>query len=95
MDRNPDAPRGVAFRFEPDATGTTRIMAWLDSCRVPLLTRAWDRINWDGEHDIDAMLSSVKNAVETWSRSSTTTSAIAACGAFVVVPRAGRLAATR
>ena len=44
VDRNPDAPRGVAFRFEPDATGTTRIMAWLDSCRVPLLTRAWGRI---------------------------------------------------
>lgn len=65
VDRNPDAQCGVAFGFEPDATGTTLTMAWLDSSRVPLLTKVWDRIYWDGEHDLDAMLSSVKNAVET------------------------------
>ena len=65
VDRNPDAQCGVAFGFEPDATGTTLTMAWLDSSRVPLLTKVWDRIYWHGEHDLDAMLSSVKNAVET------------------------------
>jgi len=65
VDRNPDARCGVAFDFKPDATGTTLTMAWLDSSRVPLLTTLWDRIYWDGDHDLDAMLRSVKNAVET------------------------------
>ena len=65
VDRNPDARCGVAFDFKPDATGTTLTMAWLDSSRFPLLTRLWDRIYWDGDHDLDAMLNHVKDAVET------------------------------
>ena len=65
VDRN--AKAGVAFTlgFEPDATGTTLSLAWTESTRFPLLTLPWDRLYWDADHDLDAMLRSVKHAVET------------------------------
>jgi hypothetical protein len=65
VDRNAKAGVAFALGFEPDATGTTLSLAWAESTRFPLLTLLWDRLYWDADHDLDAMLRSVKDAVET------------------------------
>ena len=40
----------------------TLMMAWGASSKVTLLSTVWDRIYWEGDRDLDSMLSSVKNA---------------------------------
>ncbi len=64
VDGNIDAGLNMTFDFEPDPSGTTLTMAWGVSSKVTLLSTIWDRIYWDGDRDLDSMLSSVKNAVE-------------------------------
>lgn len=51
--------------FEPDETGSTLTLAFGWSSKVPLLGELADRIGWDGDADLDAMLERVKKAVET------------------------------
>ena len=64
VDGNIDAGLSMTFDFEPDASGTTLTMTWGVVSKLPLLSTIWDRIYWDGDRDLDSMLSSVKNAVE-------------------------------
>ncbi len=64
VDGNLAAGLSMTFDFEPDASGTPLTMAWGISSKVTLLSTVWDRIYWDGDRDLDSMLSSVKNAVE-------------------------------
>lgn len=65
VDGNVNAGTTVTFGVEPDATGTTLSLTYATSTRFPLLSRLWDRLYWDADHDIDAMLHSIRSAVET------------------------------
>jgi uncharacterized protein YndB with AHSA1/START domain len=65
VDDNIKAGTTVTFDVEPDTTGTTLSLTYATSTRFPLLSRLWDRLYWDADHDIDAMLHSIRNAVET------------------------------
>ena len=64
VDGNVNAGPSMAFDFEPDASGTTLTMSWAVPSKVTLLSTVWDRSYWNGDRDLDSMLSSVKNAVE-------------------------------
>ena len=64
-DRNPDANTAWTFTVEPDETGTTMSIAFAFSSKVPLLDNVEDRIYWDGDHDLDTMLTLFKKAIET------------------------------
>jgi hypothetical protein len=50
--------------FEPDETGTTLSVAFGWSTRVPLVGELADRIGWDGDKDLDLMLTNLKKAIE-------------------------------
>lgn len=65
VDRNVKADNTVTFGFDADAAGTTLTLAHGASSRLPIMSRLWDRLYWDADHDIDAMLHSVRTAVET------------------------------
>jgi len=51
--------------FEPDETGTTLTMAFGWSSNVPFVADVLDRIGWEGDKDLDLMLSNLKKAIET------------------------------
>jgi hypothetical protein len=53
------------FSFEPDPTGTTLTLAFEWSSRVPLADKVVDRVSWNGDRDVDAILANLKTAIET------------------------------
>ena len=53
------------YTFEPDETGTTLTIAFGWSGRVPdPVGKVWDRMGWNGDEDLDAMLANLKQAIE-------------------------------
>ncbi len=64
-DRNADAGTSWTFTVAPDETGTTLGMGFAISSRVPLLDKVEDRLSWDGDSDLDTMLTIFKKAIET------------------------------
>ncbi len=64
VDNNPDADTTWTFTVEPDETGTTMGIGFAFSSKVPLLDKVEDRIYWDGDHDLDTMLTLFKKAIE-------------------------------
>ena len=64
VDRNADAGTAWTFTVEPDETGTTLGMGFAISSRVPLLDKAEDVVSWDGDSDLDTMLTLFKKAIE-------------------------------
>lgn len=65
VDRNADAGTSWTFTVEPDETGTTLGMSFTMSSKVPLLDKVEDRLSWDGDGDLDTMLTMFKKAIET------------------------------
>ena len=53
------------FTVEPDASGTTLSLAVGLSTKVPLLDKLEDAVFWNGDQDLDAMLNTLKKAIET------------------------------
>lgn len=52
------------FTFEPDPKGTTLSLACEFSSIVPLADKVIDRVVWDGDRDLDTMLTNMKKAIE-------------------------------
>jgi uncharacterized protein YndB with AHSA1/START domain len=54
------------YTFEPDGTGTTLSIGfgWTEKWPRPAAV-LMDRMSWDGDHDLDLMLASIKKAIET------------------------------
>lgn len=52
------------FTFEPDPTGTTLSLAFEYSTKVPLLDKVVDAVSWNGDRDLDRVLSAMKAAIE-------------------------------
>ena len=50
--------------FVSDETGTTLTMAFGWSSKVPFVADVLDRIGWEGDKDLDLMLSNLKKAIE-------------------------------
>lgn len=50
--------------FEPDPTGTTLSLAFEYSTKVPLLDKVVDAVSWNGDRDLDRVLSAMKAAIE-------------------------------
>lgn len=65
VDRNADAGTSWTFTVAPDDTGTTLGMGFAMSSKVPLLDKLEDRLSWDGDGDLDTMLTLFKAAIET------------------------------
>jgi hypothetical protein len=65
VDRNADAGTAWTFTVKPDETGTTLGMSFAISSRVPLLDKAEDVVSWNGDSDLDTMLTLFKTAIET------------------------------
>jgi uncharacterized protein YndB with AHSA1/START domain len=53
------------YTFEPHPTGTMMPLACEFSTRVPLADKVIDRVVWNGDRDLDAMLTNMKKAIET------------------------------
>jgi hypothetical protein len=53
------------FTFEPDQAGTRLSLASDVSSRVPLADKIIDAVAWNGDRDLDAILGSLKKAIET------------------------------
>jgi uncharacterized protein YndB with AHSA1/START domain len=49
--------------FEPDETGTTLSVAFGWSSKVPFVADLMD-LGWEGDSDLDAMLATIKTAIE-------------------------------
>ena len=52
------------YTLEPDQTGTTLSLAFEWSTKVPLVDKAVDRVAWNGDRDLDTMLTHMKSAIE-------------------------------
>lgn len=52
------------YLFAPDETGTTLTISFGWSSKVPFVGELMDR-GWDGDHDLDIMLTNLKKAIET------------------------------
>ncbi|HET9080525.1 MAG TPA: SRPBCC family protein [Trebonia sp.] len=52
------------FTFEPDPTGTTLSLAFEWSTKVPLMDKAFDRVLWHGDRDLDTILANLKRQIE-------------------------------
>ena len=52
------------YALEPDPTGTTLSLAFEWTTKVPLVDKAVDRIAWNGDRDLDTMLTYMKKAIE-------------------------------
>ncbi len=50
--------------FEPDGTGTKLTMAFGWATRFPLVGEVVDRVGWNGDSDLDLMLTNLRKAIE-------------------------------
>lgn len=50
--------------MQPDETGTTLSMAFGWSSKVPFVGEVFDRLGWEGDKDLDLMLTNLKKAIE-------------------------------
>ncbi len=64
VDRSSTGPVWT-WTFEPDPTGTTLSLAFEYSTRVPLMDKAVDLAAWNGDRDLDTILTNLKKAIET------------------------------
>ena len=53
------------FTFQPDETGTTLTGSFGWSSKVPFICELMDRVGWDGDRDLDMMLTNLKKGIET------------------------------
>ncbi len=64
VDRSSTGPVWT-FTFEPNPTGTTLSLVMEYSTKVPLLDKAVDVVVWNGDRDLDIILTNLKKAIET------------------------------
>lgn len=53
------------FTFAPDESGTTLTGSFGWSSKVPFVGEFMDKVGWDGDRDLDLMLTNLKKAIET------------------------------
>jgi hypothetical protein len=64
VDRSSTGPVWT-WTFEPDPAGTTLSLAFEWSTKVPLMDKVVDLFAWNGDRDLDTILTNMKKGIET------------------------------
>jgi uncharacterized protein YndB with AHSA1/START domain len=64
VDRSSTGPVWT-WTFEPDPAGTTLSLAFEWSTKVPLMDKVVDLFAWNGDRDLDTILTNMKKKIET------------------------------
>lgn len=64
VDRSSTGPVWT-FAVEPDSTGTALSLSYEYSTKVPLMDKIVDRVVWNGDRGLEAMLRNMKTKIET------------------------------